>query len=320
MKATTDNLLAWRAFLAVAKTGSISVAARMVDLDPPAVSHMISDIEKELGCQLFNRSCRPFRLTVKGHVLADTVDPLSTGFSNLRDLFTGDTHSVITVAAPTDLNQCYIHDQLYRYSVEHPGVHFYLRASCPVEDVLSGRVDVALIDRPIANSELVIRYCIEALALPMASKGYVEKYGCPNTIEDLKDHTGLLLRQGMHQKTSYLFDSDGNVSPALRWKNVFMTDAQLTLNHMMLEGLGIVVDCVPQHLLKEIESGEVVPVLRGWRRKPQVLSVVTRRDRESQSEALHEFALWWVALEKRQAKERTHYAEELLLNRIRNDA
>lgn len=275
---------------------------------------MVAEIEQALGYALFDRSKRPFKLTPRGHVVADTVNPLSSGFLDLRELFGEDTNSIITVAAPTDLNQCYLHDQLFQYSLEHPGVHFYLRSSCSVEDVLSGRIDIALIDRPIASPELVIRFCIQAVAVPLASRGYVERCGEPKTIEDLKNHTGLLLRQGMHQRTSYLYDSAGEISPALKWKNVFMTDAQLTLNHMMLEGLGIVVDCVPQHLLPQLESGEVVPVLRGWRRKPQELSIVTRRDREGLSDELHAFALWWCRREKEAARERTRKAEALLFS------
>lgn len=55
MKSVLDNLLAWRAFLAVAKTGSISVAARLLDLDSPAVSHMVAEIEQALGYALFDR-------------------------------------------------------------------------------------------------------------------------------------------------------------------------------------------------------------------------------------------------------------------------
>lgn len=52
----------------------------------------------------------------------------------------------------------------------------------------------------------------------------------------------------MHERTTYLYDFDGQVSPALKWKRVFMTDAQQTLNHMMLEDIGIVVDCALLHL------------------------------------------------------------------------
>lgn len=170
-----------------------------------------------------------------------------------------------------------------------------------MEDVLSGRIDVAMIDRPVSHPELVIRFCIEASPIPLAAKGYVEKYIVPVTIEDLQHRTGMLLRQGMHERTTYLYDIDGHVSPALKWKRVFMTDAQQTLNHMMLEDMGIVVDCVLLHLEDKIRQGLVVPVLPCWRCKPQILSIVTRRDREDTSEVVHDFAVWWCAKAKQRS-------------------
>ena len=83
-----------------------------------------------------------------------------------------------------------------------------------------------------------------------------------------------------------------------------MTDAQLTLNHMLMDDLGVVIDCVPQHLIRELESGEVVPVLPGWRRKPQQLCIVTRRDREASSDVLHDFVIWWRNEERQAGLER----------------
>lgn len=301
MKATLDNLLAWRAVTTVAKTGSISVAASMLDLDPPMVSHLVADIEREMQVKILDRSRRPFRLTPQGQTLVSRLEPLLRDFASIEEMFSDNNHHIITVAAPTDLNQCYFHDDLFQYSVKHPNVDFYLSASCPVEDVLSGRVDVAMIDRPISHPDLVVRFCIEASPIPLAAKGYVKRYGMPETIEDLKHHTGLLLRQGMHQRTSYLYDQAGRVSSAIKWKRVFMTDAQLTLNHMMREELGIVIDCALLHLADDIREGSVVPVLRGWKRKPQILSIVTRRDREETSDIVHDFAVWWCAHAKRRS-------------------
>ena len=307
-----DNLQAWRAFLAVSKTGSMSIASQVPDMDSPTISHYITDLESELGFKLIDRSTRPFRLTPRGRIVADNVDPLERGFQNLAELFKDEAKSVITVAAPLDLNQFYLHDQLFSYGLEHPSVRFYLRASCPIEDVISGRVDIAMIDRPVSNPDLVSRFCVQDLSVPLATTEYVERCGNPKTPEDLKSHTGLLLRQGMHQMTSYLYDREGRMSPPLRWKRFFMADTQITLNHMMLEGKGIVIDCVPQHLARELEEGRLVRVLPGWRRKPQELCIVTRRDRESLSDELHDFALWWTKTEKAAATERTRNAERLL--------
>lgn len=307
----SDNLMAWRAFITTAETGAVSRAAQILGVDAPTVSHLISDLEDDLGYKLLDRSVRPFVLTDKGHYLADTVAPLEQGFREAVEYFDNDSRSVFTIAAPTDLNQCYLHDQLFHYSMAHPHVQFYLKSSCPVADVLSGRVDAAFTERPAVATNLVVRFVLQAPAYPMASRRYVEKNGYPRVPEDLKDHTGLLLRQGMHKMTSFLYKEKTGESQMLKWKHIFMTDAQLTLNHMLLDDMGIVIDCVPQHLIKELESGEVVPVLPGWRRKPQELCIVTRRDREASSDDLHDFVMWWKDQEKKAGGERVQRAQAL---------
>ena len=307
----SDNLMAWRAFITTAETGAVSRAAQILGVDAPTVSHLISDLEDDLGYKLLDRSVRPFVLTDKGHYLADTVAPLEQGFREAVDYFDNDNRSVLTIAAPTDLNQCYLHDQLFHYSMEHPRVQFYLKSSCPVADVLSGRVDAAFTERPAVATNLVVRFVLQAPAYPMASRRYIEKNGYPRVPEDLKNHTGLLLRQGMHKMTSFLYKEKTGESQVLKWKHIFMTDAQLTLNHMLLDDMGIVIDCVPQHLIKELESGEVVPVLPGWRRKPQELCIVTRRDREASSDDLHDFVMWWKDQEKKAGGERVQRAQAL---------
>lgn len=46
-----DDLTAWRYFLAFAKTGSITAAAKMLDLEVSAVSRGIAGLERALGCE-----------------------------------------------------------------------------------------------------------------------------------------------------------------------------------------------------------------------------------------------------------------------------
>src|SRR5258708_31361876 len=49
-----------------AETGSFAKAARSLQLDPSAVSHAITELEKELRTTLFYRTTRQLRLTEEG--------------------------------------------------------------------------------------------------------------------------------------------------------------------------------------------------------------------------------------------------------------
>ncbi|MGY9038130.1 MAG: LysR substrate-binding domain-containing protein [Rhodobacterales bacterium] len=56
------------AFLAIAETGTISGAARAQHVSQPAMSKTLSDLEGQLGCQLFERTGRRAILTTGGEV------------------------------------------------------------------------------------------------------------------------------------------------------------------------------------------------------------------------------------------------------------
>jgi DNA-binding transcriptional LysR family regulator len=56
---------------AVARTGSVTAAARALDYSQPSVSHHLARLEAETGAQLLQRAGRGIRLTQAGRLLAD---------------------------------------------------------------------------------------------------------------------------------------------------------------------------------------------------------------------------------------------------------
>lgn len=55
-----------RAFVAVAKHRSFTIAAKEIYLTQSAVSHSIRALEEQLGCKLLDRSRRMVKLTPQG--------------------------------------------------------------------------------------------------------------------------------------------------------------------------------------------------------------------------------------------------------------
>ncbi|MEM9632721.1 MAG: LysR family transcriptional regulator [Pseudomonadota bacterium] len=60
-----------RALQLIQETGSVSEAARSLDVSQPAVSKGISQLEKRFGTPLLQRGSRPLDLTEEGQVIAD---------------------------------------------------------------------------------------------------------------------------------------------------------------------------------------------------------------------------------------------------------
>ena len=65
----TANLEYYKVFYHVAKTGSLTQAAKLLSVSQPAVSQSIKLLEEQLGTPLFTRVSRGMRLTPEGELL-----------------------------------------------------------------------------------------------------------------------------------------------------------------------------------------------------------------------------------------------------------
>ncbi len=292
-----NDLAAWRILQAVARTGSIREAALQADLPPLKVSRILAELEGELGFQLLERSRRPMRPTSRCRELLEAMTPLLSGFERVWETFSttgGLKH--ISFAAPIDLCRLYFSELIAKWSEAHPGIIFDIRPEMTADDVRNGLVDVAVINyAPADATGLVLRRYNTSQTPLLATPEYIRAHGAPASPEDLVHHTGLLLETVMHPATQVL-RKNGAVSSVLRWKEVFTTHDQMTLRELVLSSLGITVDLYAGHVLPEIRSGRLVPIMPGWRREPWQMSVVTRWEAEARSKALADFAAH-VALE-----------------------
>lgn len=62
----TDDLSAWRVFVTVARSGTLSAAAKALDVEVSSISRAIGGLERTLGCELVRRNMRPLKLTESG--------------------------------------------------------------------------------------------------------------------------------------------------------------------------------------------------------------------------------------------------------------
>ncbi len=82
-----NQLKQLRAFCAVARNGSMSVAADELFLSQPAVSLQVKALEDELDCILFDRRGPKIQLTREGRSLFEMARPLVEGLETLNSRF-----------------------------------------------------------------------------------------------------------------------------------------------------------------------------------------------------------------------------------------
>jgi DNA-binding transcriptional LysR family regulator len=73
-----------RTFLLVAESGSMSEAARRLEITPAAVAHQLKLLEQELGTRLMGRAGRTVALTEEGHRLVERAGAILRELGNLK--------------------------------------------------------------------------------------------------------------------------------------------------------------------------------------------------------------------------------------------
>jgi molybdate transport repressor ModE-like protein len=142
-----------RVLVAVARTGSVTGAARELHYSQPSVSHHLGRLESETGTKLVQRAGRGIRLTEAGRLLAERggeilgrLDAASTELAAHVGLRKG---RVRLAAFPSALGT-FVPEAAARLVADHPGLELQLVETEPPEAVQmlrAGHVDAAVIFR-----------------------------------------------------------------------------------------------------------------------------------------------------------------------------
>ncbi|WP_407317865.1 LysR family transcriptional regulator [Isoptericola halotolerans] len=145
------DLTRLRVLAAVARTGSVTAAARDLHYAQPSVSHHLARLETEAGLPLLQRAGRGVRLTEAGRLLADRAEEIIArveGAQRELDALAGLRAGRARLAAFPSALATIVPDAVTRLRDLHPGLGVGLVEAEPPEAVdalRSGEVDVALV-------------------------------------------------------------------------------------------------------------------------------------------------------------------------------
>jgi DNA-binding transcriptional LysR family regulator len=157
----TDSCLEWimdtntlQAFLAVAETGSFSLAAERLYLTQPAVSKRIAALENELSGKLFERLSKRVLLTEAGRALLPKarhiVQELADCRKTIADL-SGEVSGMLQLATSHHIGLHRLPPHLSNFSLCYPKVEFAIRfmdseSGCAA--VMDGSLEMAVVTLP----------------------------------------------------------------------------------------------------------------------------------------------------------------------------
>jgi molybdate transport repressor ModE-like protein len=147
------DLTRLRVLVAVARTGSVTGAARELHYSQPSVSHHLARLEAETGAKLLQRAGRGVRLTDAGRQLAERgaeiLGRLDAAESELA-AHVGLRQGRVRLAAFPSALGTFVPAAAARLAADHPGLELRLTEAEPPEAVRmlrAGHIDVAVIFR-----------------------------------------------------------------------------------------------------------------------------------------------------------------------------
>lgn len=256
-----------RFFLAVARAGSLSAAARKLGVAQPTVGRRIQNLEKELDARLFRRSKNGYQLTDAGKEVLPSAELVEENAWRIENKVMGaekDLHGTVRLATSEGLANCWILERLDKFQVEHPNIKIEVFGSSMMVDLLRRQADIALRIGSVGSDELVGQ-CLGKVSFGIyASNRYISRNGEPTSCKDMKNHhfiesVGEIENFAQARVLRELISS-ANISLST---NNLATQTQATVNGIGIAALPSYV-AARQPDLKRVLSGEFDVQLDMW--------------------------------------------------------
>ncbi|WP_321895430.1 LysR family transcriptional regulator [Paraburkholderia heleia] len=204
-------------FISAADNGSLSAAARQLDLTPAVASVGLKRLETELGTRLLARSTRSLRLTPDGERylvyargVMEQVEAGQNAVAHGRKMIGG----TVSLSIPSDLGRNVLAPWLDDFQAQHPAVSLQVHIGDHVTDMFRSPVAVAVrYGVPEDSSLVALPLAPENRRVLCAAPGYFARHGKPATPADVSRHNCLCfaLSDMLHDRWTFYSGDEASV-------------------------------------------------------------------------------------------------------------
>ncbi|MEG9609062.1 DNA-binding transcriptional regulator YeiE [Citrobacter portucalensis] len=246
-------------FAEVLKSGSTTQASVMLALSQSAVSAALTDLEGQLGVQLFDRVGKRLVVNEHGRLLYPRALALLEQTTEIEQLFREDS-GAIRVYASSTIGNYILPAMIARYRQDFPDLPLELsvgNSQDVINAVLDFRVDIGLIEGPCHSTEIISEPWLEDELVVFAAPSSPLTKG-PVTLEQLAASPWILRERGSgtRELVDYLL-----LSHLPRFQMAMELGNSEAIKHAVRHGLGI--SCLSRRVIAEqLQAGTLseVPV------------------------------------------------------------
>ncbi len=258
------ELSALQAFVKVVQTGSFTRAAEALNTQKAYLSRVVTQLERELGVRLLERTTRSLSLTEIGREFFERAVGILASVEDAQRTVQkaqGEPRGVLRLTCGVEFGMIAVSGWITRYLERYPQVRVDADFTGRLVDIVHEGFDVAIRVGPLADSTLTARKLGDLQYGWFAAPAYVARRGAPQLPGDLAAHEVLAFAGGSHQ-ASWVFTCDGqqeriSLQARMKANNIF------AVRDAAAAGLGIaqlpLIVAAPT-----LEAGVLRPVLSGW--------------------------------------------------------
>jgi len=279
-------------FVQLARLGSLSAAARALDLTPPAATRRLALMEQRLGVRLVNRTTRSTSLTDEGdtylrhaiRILAATRE-MEDAVSRSREAPRG----ILRVNASLGFGRTTIAPLVSAFVQRYPQVEVQLDVTDRPIDIVEQGFDLAIRFGALPDTRLNARRIMSNRRFLCASPAYLQRHGNPTALSDLARHRTILHRQNDDAYGVWRFTRERETVSVKVPGGLSSNDGDIVLG-WALDGHGISIRS-EWDLAKYLESGRLKVVLPEFLLPPADLFVYypSRRNQPARIRAFIDF-------------------------------
>ena len=248
-------------FVYVAEGESFTQAAKRLGISTAQVSRQVSALEKRLKVKLLYRTTRKVSLTEEGRIfyqhcraVLDGLEIAEQAVTNLQSKPQGR----IKLTAPVTYGEQQLLPLVNDFMQRYPDIEVNAFLSNQKLDLIEGGYDLAIRIGKLPDSTMMAKKLSHRTNFVCAAPIYLNQYGAPHTLTDLKQHNCLL------GTLDYWQFRDAGKEKKIRVTGSIRYNSGYSLMDAALKGLGMVQ--LPDYYVQQhLDTGALISLLDHYR-------------------------------------------------------
>jgi DNA-binding transcriptional LysR family regulator len=253
------NWEALRAFLAVQRTGSVRAASLDIHKTANTVRRLLDVLEADLGMKLVKRRFDGVELTSDGVRLHEVIAPMEAVVAQARQLGQrgfAEVSGFVRLSVTEGIGTFWVMPRLVEFLRAHPKLVLDVNCNMRPPNLAKMEADIGImLERP--KSPHLKAYKLGTLhASLFASPDYVETFGMPKSLADLRDHHKLVEQRSPQVK----YDEFERVFPGKAREGFVPVSTNTSTAHFYSVASGSGIGMLPTYLWAIGARVEPVPI------------------------------------------------------------